>query len=239
MGQYVDLHAHFLPGLDDGARSPEAALEMLAALERLGFSTLVATPHQRAELFLPSREAIDAAFHSTRAQANGAFPALTLGVAAENFWDDVFHARVRDGGLPCYPGNKAFLFEVSPPLMPARIETTLFAMRVAGRLPVMAHPERYAAVQADIARAESLGRSAALLVDLGALEGAHGRPAMKTARRLLEEGLGYAATSDMHTAEDERAVAGGIAWVKKRLGPEALDRLLAEHPRRILAGELS
>jgi tyrosine-protein phosphatase YwqE len=61
---------------------------------------------------------------------------------------------------------------------------------------------------------------------------------MKTARRLLEEGLVHAAASDIHTAEDQRTVAAGMAWIRKRLGNDALDVLVSENPRRILAGEL-
>jgi protein-tyrosine phosphatase len=142
------------------------------------------------------------------------------------------------GDLPTYPGGKAFLFEVSPALFPPRFEETLFAIRMAGRLPVLAHPERYAAIQTDPARAESLGATAALLVDLAALDGAHGRPAMKAARALLEGGLAHAATSDLHAPEGLGAVAAGMAWIEKRLGAAARDRLLGENPRRILAGEL-
>lgn len=238
MGAFVDLHAHFLPALDDGARTPEASLQMIGALAALGFGTLHATPHQRAALFLPSREAIDEAFAATQARASALHPTVALGLAAENFWDEVLLGRLHEGGLPAYPGGKAFLFEVDPRLMPPRIEQRLFELRLGGRLPVMAHPERYAAVQSDLTRAEALGRSAALLVDLGALDGAHGRAEMKTARRLVEEGLAHAVASDAHTPEDQRAVSAGMAWIRKRLGPAALDRLLSEHPRRILAGEI-
>lgn len=238
MEHYVDLHAHFLPGLDDGAKSLEVGLRMVGALAALGFSTVHATPHQRAGRFMPDRDAIDETYAAVRAAAGAQNPALSVGLAAENFWDEVFHERVSRGGLPAYPGDKAFLFEINPDLMPPRIENTLFDIRVSGRLPVMAHPERYVAIQEDLARAETIGRSTALLIDLGALDGAHGRPAMKAARRLLEEGLVHAAASDVHTAEDQRAVAAGMAWIKKRLGAPALQRLLAENPRLILAGEL-
>jgi protein-tyrosine phosphatase len=238
MERYVDLHAHFLPGLDDGAKTPQMGLQMVEALAALGFGTLHATPHQRAGRFMPAREAIDGAFESLRTEAVARRPGLTVGLAAENFWDEVFHERVQRGGLPCYPGSKAFLFEVNPQQMPPRIENALFEIRLTGRLPVMAHPERYLAVQEDVGRAEEIGRSTALLIDLGALDGAHGRPAMKTARRLLEEGLVHAAASDVHTAEDQRTVAAGMAWIRKRLGPDALETLLAENPRRILSGEL-
>jgi protein-tyrosine phosphatase len=238
MEHYVDLHAHFLPGLDDGAKSQEISHQMVGSLAALGFGALHATPHQRSGMFMPTREAIDEAFALVSSETTAALPELTLGLAAENFWDEVLHERLQRGGLPSYPGGKAFLFEVNPQFMPPRLETTLFEIRLGGRLPVMAHPERYLAVQRDPERAEALGRSAALLVDLGALDGAHGRDAMKAARRLLEDGLAHAAASDVHTAEDQRSVAAGMAWIRKRLGPPALARLLAEAPRMILTGEI-
>jgi protein-tyrosine phosphatase len=238
MASYVDLHAHFLPGLDDGAKTRDEGLRMVAALAALGFSALHATPHQRDGMFMPSRASIDEAFADIQAAAQALHPGLALGVAAENFWDEVLHQRLVERALPSYPGSRAFLFEVNPQVMPPRLEQTLFEIRLGGPLPVMAHPERYLAVQNDVSRAEGLGRSAAMLVDLGALDGAHGRGPMKAARRLLEEGLAHAVASDVHTAEDQRTVASGMAWIRKRLGPDALERLLAEGPRCILAGEM-
>jgi protein-tyrosine phosphatase len=235
---YVDLHAHFLPGLDDGASTSSDALEMVSAVASLGFTALHATPHQRFGVFLPSRETVDRVFTELQAEVKTNSPSVSFGLGAENFWDEVFLTRVREGGLPTYDGGPAVLFEVDPGMMPPRIDQTLFEVRVSGRLPVMAHPERYRAVQNDLSRAEELARSAALLVDLGAIDGAHGRPAMKTVRRLLEEGLAHAAATDIHAPEDQRPIAAGMAWIRKRLGPETLERLLGENPRRILAGEL-
>ena len=238
MGHFVDLHSHFLPGLDDGAGDLETSLRMVQALAALGFSDLYATPHQRAGMFMPARTAIDGAFQQVAEQTRTAGGGLRLGLGAENFWDDVFHDRLRQGQHPSYDRGPAFLFEVNPQLMPPGIENELFAMRVRGQLPVMAHPERYVAVQSDISFAERIGRSAALLVDLGALDGAHGRPEMKTSRRLILDGLAHAAASDAHSPEDQGAVASGMAWIRKHRGPEVLDQLLDENPRRILSGEL-
>ena len=238
MGLFVDLHSHILPALDDGARDAEMSMRMVDVLVALGFGQLTATPHQRAGMFMPTGAAIQGAFDRLTADAEQAFPGVQLGVAAENFWDDVFRERLLGSGLPCYPGDKAFLFELNRQIAPPLLETRLFEIQLSGRLPVMAHPERYVDVQKDLAKAEAFGRGAALVVDLGALDGAHGRTEMKTARKLLEEGLAHAVASDIHTPEDQRAIAAGMAWIRKHLGVDALDRLLAENPRRILAGEL-
>ncbi len=238
MGRYVDLHSHFLPALDDGSKDLAMTMEIVSAISALGFEQLTATPHQRAGKFMPTRSAIDGAFATVTQEVSTRFPQLRLGLAAENFWDDVFRERLFTESLPCYPSGKAFLFEVDPRMMPPMIERQLFEIRLSRRLPVMAHPERYFEIQQDVGRAEAIGRSAALVVDLGAIDGAHGRAEMKTARKLLESGFVHAATTDIHAPEDQRSIAAGMAWITKRFGARRLDELLDENPRRILAGAL-
>jgi protein-tyrosine phosphatase len=240
MAHYVDLHSHYLPALDDGATSLEMSLQMLRAIAALGFSDLYATPHQRAGMFMPERERIDAAFAQVSAQvgAGAGGPPLKLGLAAENFWDLVFHDRLRGQAVPTYDKTPAFLFEVNTQMMPAEMENQLFQIRTSGYMPVMAHPERYTAVQRDVALAERLGRHAAMQIDLGALEGAHGKAEMKTARRLVLEGLAHLGASDIHRPEDQTSVAAGMAWIKKQRGQAVLDQMLNENPRRLLAGDL-
>lgn len=234
---FVDLHAHHLAGVDDGAPDFETTRQMVDAVAELGFTRLYATPHQREGLYLPSQEAIAAAFRQLDEAAAGQ-TRFTVGLGAENFWDATFLARVRAKQIPSYDGGPAFLFEVPPPLMPAGIEAALFDLRVGGKLPVMAHPERYHAVQAQPERALALGQTAALVVDLGALDGAHGRAEMKAARELLTRGLAHAAATDIHGPQDIPGIAAGMTWIEKHLGAAALQALLADNPRRIVAGDL-
>ena len=214
------------------------SMEMVNAVAALGFDRLQATPHQRSGMFMPDRESIAAGFEWLAGEVARVHPGVQLGLGAENYWDEIFLARLHGQGLPLYDQGPAFLFELNPGMVPPRFVETLFELRLKGRLPVMAHPERYQCIQKDPARAEAFGRSAALVVDLGAIDGAHGRTEMKTARRLLEERVAHAAATDIHSPDDQRAIAAGMAWIKKRLGPQALPRLLDLNPRRILAGEL-
>jgi protein-tyrosine phosphatase len=237
---FCDLHSHVLPGLDDGARDLAESIELLGALGAMGFDLVCATPHQKAGSFLPTREAIDAAFAAVSRALAERGEAVLLGLGAENFWDEVFLDRVsRDGAsLPTFNGGPAFLFELPVHLTPPRLENLLFELRLRGRLPVMAHPERYQPLWDDLDRYRALARTAALVVDLGALDGAHGRRQGQIARTLVEEGIAHACASDVHSITDARAAAGGLAWVRKRCGEAAVTRLLDEGPRRILNGEL-
>jgi protein-tyrosine phosphatase len=233
----IDLHAHVLPGLDDGARDLRDSVLLLQGLRELGFTQVYATPHQKAPMFLPTREAIRAAHDVVVAAVSGGAPSLGLG--AENFWDSVFFERLADRSFPSYaPSEKAFLIEFPPERLPPKLDDHLFRLRAGGLLPAVAHPERYADIARDLSRGEALGRTAALIVDLGALGGAHDRRANRTARALCEAGLAHAAASDVHRAGDLEAAAKGMAWIRRRLGPDAVTRLLDHGPSAILAGEL-
>ena len=43
----IDLHTHILPGIDDGARTLDDALEMARAFVADGVTAIAATPHVR------------------------------------------------------------------------------------------------------------------------------------------------------------------------------------------------
>jgi protein-tyrosine phosphatase len=238
VAQYIDLHCHLLPGLDDGAPDLPTSMEILQALVDLGFTEICATPHQRNGLFIPTEAAIARALDECRSEAKKHHPSVRIRLGAENFWDEILIERLRKHTVPCYDGRRAFLFEVNPALAPPHLEEALFEIRLGGCLPVMAHPERYLSVQRDPKFAESMGKQAAMVVDLEAVAGTHNRAETKTARRLVEDGLAHAVASDMHSPDTMDSVSDGIEWIRKRLGHTGLTRLLEENPRRILGGEL-
>jgi protein-tyrosine phosphatase len=236
---FADLHSHVLPAIDDGAKGMSESIELLNVLAKMGFDTVCATPHQKVGQFVPTREDIDTAYARVRESLSDLGTPIELLLGAENFWDELFLERSRTKEQPSYTGGKAFLVELNVSYAPPRLEDTLFQQRLAGKLPVLAHPERYAAFwDKNFARYETLSRTVALVVDLGALDGAHGRPQCSHARKLVEEGLAHAAATDVHSIADARSAGAGIQWIRKRCGEAAVQRLLAENPRRILKGEL-
>jgi protein-tyrosine phosphatase len=235
---FVDLHAHVLPALDDGVTSVAEAVEVVSMLGRLGFDTICCTPHQKVGSWVPSAESISKARAEVAQALAGGGIAVELRLGAENFWDDLFVQRSIDHAVPAYTGERAFLVEVSPVNPPVKLEEQLFRLRTRGPLPVLAHPERYHGLCRQPERVAAIGRTAALLVDVAALAGAHGPRAAEAARWIVEDGLAHACASDVHSADDARAAGEGIAWLKKRMGEAVVRRLLDDNPRRILQGDL-
>ena len=236
--QYIDLHCHLLPGLDDGAPDLATSMEMLRELLKLGFTEVCVTPHQRNGLFIPSQAEIAESLQTFKKEAAGQQIPAVVRLGAENYWDEILIDRLRKHSVPCYEDSQAFLFEVNPVIMPPRLEEALFEVRLSGYFPVVAHPERYVAVQRDLEFAENLAKQAAMVVDLEAVAGDANRAQSKAARRLIEEGLAHAAASDMHRSDASSSVAKGIDWMIRRMGNTVAANLLQENPRRILSGEL-
>ena len=42
---FVDIHNHILPGIDDGAKNPEESLELIRGFQDFGVHRFIATPH--------------------------------------------------------------------------------------------------------------------------------------------------------------------------------------------------
>ena len=122
-------------------------------------------------------------------------PPYASGSGAENFWDDVLHGRLRDRTVPRYGSGPAFLFEVHPQFMPAGLENELFQLRVAACSRSWPTPSVTRRSSVTSIWPSASGATPCMMVDLGALDGAHGRAEMKTARKLVQEGLAHAAAT--------------------------------------------
>lgn len=237
MAGYIDLHCHWVPGIDDGVRSVAEGVELLRGLASIGFAHVFATPHMRPGMFNNDRAAIEAAYTAMAAQLAGQ-PALpTVGLASEHYFDDTVFQRLLAGQGLTYPGGHALLIELNAEMFPLRFADRVIDLRRRKIRPVLAHPERYAAVWAKPKILdEVLDAGAVLLLDVAALVGKYGRKPQKTAEGLLEEGYYYAACSDAHRPADVAEVHRGIERLAALAGREEADFLLREGPTAILEG---
>jgi protein-tyrosine phosphatase len=237
MAGFVDLHCHWIPGVDDGAPTLEAGRHMLEGLGALGFETVVATPHMRPGLFDNTRAALIGAFERADSALAGRADLPERLLSCEHFFDDIVFRRLSDGeGLP-YPGDAAVLLEFYESDFPPRVEQLLSQLRRGGLTPVIAHPERYRVLWD---RPEILDRlldlGAVALLDSAALVGKYGHRPQRSAELLLERGAYHAACSDAHRPEDVPEVARGMDWIRRRYGESEVTALFREGPLEILAG---
>src|SRR5450432_190458 len=239
MSGFIDLHCHYVPGIDDGARSAEDGVAMLRGLGALGFARVLATPHTRPGMFDNTRATIRAAFERfvDAVPDKSGLPALDL--SSEHYFDDVvFRRLLAQEALP-YPGERAVLLEFYEIDFPPMVQQRLFDLRVRGLLPVIAHPERYQCLWRTPDTLERLVDSGvAALLDVAALVGKYGRRTQACAEELLERGLYHAACSDAHRPADIAEVARGIERVRELYGNDEVNFLFREGPESLLTGVL-
>ncbi len=237
MHGYVDLHCHWVAGIDDGAKTVADSIALLRELRSCGFDRVVATPHMRPGLFDNTKSDLLEAFERTKRAFAGADALPGVHLASEHFFDDIVFQRLISGeGLP-YPGHHAVLIEFSYTRFPAMAERRFADLTRKGLRPVLAHPERYEPVWKEVSVLDGLlDMGALLLMDVAALVGKYGQKAKRAAEVLLDGGYYYAACSDAHAVRDVEAVANGIDKLVQRAGREEASFMLAGGPQSILEG---
>lgn len=237
MSGYIDLHCHWVAGIDDGADTPRDSVEMLRALRDVGFATVMATPHMRTGMFDNTREDLENAYRATLDSIGECDDLPEVGLSSEHHLDDVVFQRLIAGdGLP-YPPGRAALIEFPNERFPLRCGERMFELRCKRIRPVLAHPERYRPVWADIEALDPLlDGGTVLLLDVAALVGKYGRKPESCAKKLLDAGYYYAACSDAHRTSDADDVEKGIERLQRLVGEEEAMFMLSDGPRNILEG---
>jgi len=224
----IDIHSHLLPGVDDGSPSIAVSVPVLERFAADGVECLVLTPH------LVASQARRAPYERHRAILDTLRTAAVRGPELRLGWEimlDEPNADLRAAhfGLG---GSSAMLVEFPRTNVPAGAAAELFRLRSAGRLPVLAHPERYWGCSvAKVAEWRSAG--AVIQMDTAGLIGRSSIAAIS--RQLLEAGLVDLFASDNHG--DSRSLATARDWLLEVSTPEHAQLLTRTNAHRVLNGE--
>lgn len=233
----IDTHCHILPGLDDGARDMETALEMARIAYQDGIRAMIATPHVDAATCLPNPETIRA----RTAELNEALAregiAMTIHAGAEHALSGDLVEQVRAGELLTMADRGTHLL-VELPFggYPSFVSEVFFSLQLAGVTPVLAHPERAAAGRTDPALIRGLaGRGALVQLNLDSLLGRDGRIVLMVATSLVRDGLAHMVASDAHDTRARPPRLSPARRALRRLGGDAAFRALTvTGPARLL-----
>jgi protein-tyrosine phosphatase len=235
---FIDLHLHYLPGVDDGVSTLADTVTICRELKAMGYERLVTTPHIRSGMFENRRVGLESAFAALRVELGDdpLLPALEL--SAEHHCDALFLELFEAGEILPYPGGHAVLVEFANEALPVAFDRLAFRLARKGLKAIIAHPERYVPL---FKRTDPVDRlldqEVGLQLDIMSLVGKYGRAARKAAERMLDEGSYTIAATDTHRVEDLARVATALELLHKLVGDEEARLLLAENPRRLLSGE--
>lgn len=197
--QYIDIHSHIIPGIDDGAKTVEASFELLKKMNDLGIENFVFTPHIMEGVWENSSEKIKNHFNLLQAHlATTELKELSIRYAAEYMLDHNFGALLKEKDI--LPIKDTYiLVEMSYLNPPLNIYEILFDIQIAGYQPILAHPERYNFLHNNFSEYQKLKEAGCLFqVNLLSLTPYYGKQVQKIASELLKNNLIDFAGSDLH-----------------------------------------
>lgn len=143
MSGFIDLHAHFIYGVDDGAQTAETMYAMLDAAVLDHVTTLFATSHATPGMQAFPQQLYTARLEEARAYCRAKNHPLTLWPGAEILYSPAFRSIAMEHALPTYADTRWILLEFLPSISAKELETALEEAARCGYSIVLAHIERY------------------------------------------------------------------------------------------------
>ena len=202
----VDVHSHFIPGIDDGAQTLGQTMELLQAMVELGYRKVITTPHSMADGYRNPSEVILGGLEKVRAEVKRTGMTIEVDAAAEYYLDHELEPKVARKDVLTF-GKNFVLFELPFIGEPAMVRQLVFQMQTQGYRPVLAHPERYTFWHNDLTKYTELKERGVLFqLNLVALSGAYGPQAKQVAERLIDLGAYEFLGTDCHNMNHIEAI---------------------------------
>ncbi len=239
--ELIDLHAHILPGVDDGSEDMIDTRQMLELAMESGVRTIVCTPHanipDQYENYWGSELAgrMGELFSYVKQKDLG----IRVLPGMEIFTTEDIADKIRTGKVIPLNFTRYYLlefgFRMDSHWMTDRLEETADL----GMIPVIAHPERYDCVQEDpdVVR-EWLDMGCRLQINKGSMFGKFGKGAWQAAGKLLREDLVSYVASDAHSPYQRTTwLLDAYEFLSFEFSEHTARKLLIEHPQELLHSE--
>ncbi len=233
----IDLHAHILPGIDDGAGDLFDSLEMARIAAANGVTAMVATPHCNIPGMFENY--LDEHYIETFRKLESALETeeipLELYAGMEVYVTPDVPELLREGKILTLNGSRYILVEFQFEEEEGFVHRMLDEIAALGLCPVIAHAERYRFVQENPQMVYRWRKKGYVVqVNKGSLMGSFGRRVEHTAMRLLRHNLISLIASDAHSPYRRTPNMRDLyEAMLDDYSKKYVDVLFQENPRRI------
>jgi protein-tyrosine phosphatase len=250
----IDLHAHILPGLDDGAETLDESIEMCWLSYQDGIRTIVATPHILPGIYKNNRSTILTKLHELN-EALKKFGVKNLDPMTQLPNDSITELEILPGADVHFSFNMLQLCENGEIVtvndngrylmvefdfqgIPYRGEEVLFQLIMHGIIPIITHPERNLEIARspnryyEIIKMGCLGQVTAM-----SLTGGFGSGVRLVAEKLLKNRLVHIIASDTHSINGRPPILStALRATEKIVGKEEAQKMVTEYPEAVIEG---
>jgi protein-tyrosine phosphatase len=197
---FVDIHSHLLPGIDDGAKDLNASIALIEKMSSYGIKSFITTPHILGDVYPNTPEIIKSKLQTVKNELlKRDITDISIDAAAEYMMDEQFSEMIeKDEKLLTLKDNHV-LVEMSYFSPPINLYEVLFKLQLKGYKPVLAHPERYNFYHTDFKSYYKLKQAGCLFqLNLLSLTEHYGKDVRKISKTLLKENLYDFIGTDAH-----------------------------------------
>ena len=241
---FVDIHCHILPGLDDGSRTWEMTEKMLHMELDQGVCGMIVTPHFWKGRWTAPPEKVRELASQLEERGRKIRPDFFVSVGNEiKYYGPTSVELVKDGSCLTMGDTKYVLLEFSYECSLSDIETAVNQVRTKGYRPILAHVERYKCHLKEydeldhlIRRGAYLQVNAESLNDGGLGSRLFGEGAF--IKKLLQYQMIHLVGTDTHN-DGNRApnMEKAAIWLQKKIGEAETRKLLYDNPLSLLKNE--
>ena len=152
----IDIHSHIIFDVDDGPLTIDESLSLLEESYMQGVRTIVSTSHRRKGMFETPEDDILNKFMHVKREAADKFPDLTLLYGGELYFTADILKKLENNEIPCMNDTRFALIEFSQMTPWKDIHLALSQVLMLGITPIVAHIERYAALEFNGDRVQEL-----------------------------------------------------------------------------------
>lgn len=199
----VDLHAHLLPGVDDGPKTKGQALQMAQTAVTEGIRYSLVTPHHLNGTYQNHPKAVLAKTRQFQADLKANHIPLKIYASQEvHLTGRLLDALAQKDILFVDPHDRYLLLELPRDGVPAYTWDMLDELQARQIQVIIVHPERNQGIQADpdlLYRLVATGCLSQLTA--GSYVGRFGKKIQRLTERFIAAGLGHLLASDAHNLQ--------------------------------------
>lgn len=231
-----DIHCHILFGVDDGPQDIEESIEMLREAEHDGIENIILTPHFRHEMFEYDLARVDGNFTALKERIQKENIKINIFLGCEYHINSLIVQDIKSGRVHTLNDSKYVLIEFSSVSTERDFRDYTYQLVSRGYIPIIAHAERYEALQKNISLCDELKDKGALIqVNAASILGEDGFKIKRTARKMLKYDVIDFIASDAHDmAMRKNHLAKCYAYMIKHLEVSYVDDLFSLNFKRIV-----
>ena len=232
----IDVHCHLVYGVDDGSTSLNETLQMLKEAKNVGFTDIILTPHF-SNYFQVSAEEISKRIEEIKRESQAI--GINLYQGNEIYITSTLIDDLNNKKSVSLNNSKYVLFEVPLHNSTYNVDEVVYDILNAGKVPILAHPERYDFVQKDPNwLLNYIDRGVLFQSNYASIVGRYGKEAKETVKKLLTHNMVHFLGSDNHNPNTVYAEMPEILnRLEKLIGNNYLKILSVDNPQKILNNE--